>query len=114
MRYAPEGMVAGYDPVRAWSRCLLGGRLQIVSTTGGDARGLGRATEPAENRAPATEVSRHRSFLKCTDAGSIPAASTISGLSEAGAEGKSPLALRYLPPVVAHGSRAFLWQGECP
>jgi len=41
-----------------------------------DSRGLGGATDSAENRAPATEVARQRTFLLKLDAGSIPAAST--------------------------------------
>ncbi|HEY6562907.1 MAG TPA: hypothetical protein VIY86_00295, partial [Pirellulaceae bacterium] len=43
-------------------------------------RGLGGATDSAENRAAAAEVARHRTFLKSLDAGSIPAASTNAGL----------------------------------
>ena len=52
--------------------------------TGGDSRGLGGATDSAENRALATEVARHRSFRLDMDAGSIPAASTNCGLSQPG------------------------------
>ncbi len=44
--------------------------------TAGDSRGLGGATDSAENRALTTEVARHRSFLNTLDAGSIPAASS--------------------------------------
>ena len=51
-------------------------RLHFVSKTGGDSRGLRGATDSAENRALATEVARHRAFLKTLDAGSIPATST--------------------------------------
>ena len=52
-------------------------RLQNVSKTGEDSRGLGGATNSAGNRALATEVACHRSFRLKLDAGSIPAASTI-------------------------------------
>ena len=44
-------------------------RLQDVPKTGGDSRGLEGATK--------MKASRHRSFLKTLEAGSIPAASTI-------------------------------------
>jgi len=52
-------------------------RLQDVPKTGGDSRGLEGATNSTENQALATKASRHRSFLKTLEAGSIPAASTI-------------------------------------
>jgi hypothetical protein len=45
-----------------------------IQGTVGDSRGLEGATHSTENRALATEVARHRSFLKTLDAGSIPAA----------------------------------------
>ena len=67
MRETPKGAPPGKSSEH---------RLQNVSKTAVDSRGLEGATDSAENRALATEVARHRDFLKVMDAGPIPAAST--------------------------------------
>jgi hypothetical protein len=62
---------------RADSVSKMSPRLWGLLGTGGDSRGTEGATDSVENRALATGVARHRSFLFDMDAGSIPAASPI-------------------------------------